>query len=213
MNTNSIQATIGKPMHSGHQLNNSLTRSVFGFNSRLVILCLWQLFALALPAAAQTFTNLHSFTGSDGANPLCSLVLSGHALYGTTSAGGSSTNGTVFAINTDGSSFTNMHNFTPMVQVYEGSFPIPPGSILYPVYAYTNTDGADPTANLISSGNTLYGTASAGGNFGNGTIFAIHTDGTGFTNLYNFTAFNPANAKTNNDGAGSQAGLILSGNR
>ena len=39
---------------------------------------------------------------------------------------------------------------------------------------------------LILSGNTLYGTARSGGSSGNGTVFALNTDGTGFTNLHSF---------------------------
>src|ERR1041385_4704390 len=49
----------------------------------------------------------------------------------------------------------------------------------------TNSDGSFPYAG-ISSGNTLYGTANAGGSSGNGTAFKVNTDGTGFTNLHNF---------------------------
>ena len=42
----------------------------------------------------------------------------------------------------------------------------------------------------------------------------INTDGSGFQNLYNFTALNPNNPNytgTNSDGANPQSGLILSG--
>src|SRR6266436_5454669 len=60
---------------------------------------------------AQTFTNLHSFTGSDGATPYATLTVSGNTLYGTTKDGGLGS-GTVFRINTDGTAFTNLHNFT-----------------------------------------------------------------------------------------------------
>jgi len=42
---------------------------------------------------------------------------------------------------------------------------------------------------MILSGNTLYGTTELGSTNGNGTVFAVNTDGTGFTNLYTFTAF------------------------
>src|SRR5580698_130458 len=59
---------------------------------------------LAIRATAQTFTNLHNFTGTDGSTPYARLVLSGSTLYGTTTAGansgGSSGDGTIFAINT-----------------------------------------------------------------------------------------------------------------
>lgn len=164
-------------------------------------------------ATAQTCTNLHNFNGNDGANPEAGLILSGNTLYGTTSAGGSFSNGTIFAIHTDGTCFTNLHIFTAVVQVYEGSFPMPGSSLPLPVYEYTNGDGANPQAGLILSGTTLYGTASEGGSSGNGTVFAIHTDGTGFTNLYSFTGYNPSvYLNTNIDGANPTAGLILSGN-
>jgi len=141
------------------------------------------------------FTNLHSFAGSgDGAKPYGGLVLAGGMLYGTTSGGGSSGVGTVFAINTDGTGYTNLHSFSGLDPV-----------------TLTNTDGAHPRARLGSAGATLYGTTPNGGSSGNGTVFAIGTNGIDFTNLYNFTALDPA-TQTNTDGASPFAGLILSGN-
>ncbi len=100
------------------------------------------------------------------------MVLSGSVLFGTAAFGGSSGNGTVFAVNTDGTSFADLHVFTA-------------GSGYYP--NVTNSDGANPNAGLTLSGNTLYGTASDGGDSGNGIVFAINADGTGFTNPYIFT--------------------------
>jgi uncharacterized repeat protein (TIGR03803 family) len=150
-------------------------------------------------ATAQTFTPLHIFTAlnydsaintytnSDGAYMYAGLILSGNILYGTAQAGGSSGSGTVFAVNTDSTGFTNLYSFT---------------ALSYP--NYTNSDGANPVAGLILSGNTLYGTAEAGGTHGQGTVFAVNTNGTGFTNLYNFTG--------NGDGLNPVAGLVLSGN-
>src|SRR5215471_13716221 len=101
---------------------------------------------------AQTFTNLHSFIGADGATPYATLTVSGNTLYGTTKDGGLGS-GTVFRINTDGTAFTNIHNCTPT------SGPLS-----------TNSDGANPYARLVLSGNTLYGTAPYGGSDGKGTI-------------------------------------------
>ena len=57
--------------------------------------------------------------------------------------------GTLFAVNTDGTGFTNLYNFN--------------GS----------RDGANPYGGLILSGNTLYGTAYGGGSSGNGTVFSL----------------------------------------
>src|SRR6185503_11246789 len=100
-------------------------------------------------------------------------------------------------VNTDGTSFTNLHNFTAIS-----------GSL------FTNSDGANPFAALILSGSTLYGTANGGGSSGNGTVFRINTDGTGFTNLYSFTATSGCypGPYTNSDGASPYAGLVLWGN-
>src|SRR5262249_44257242 len=142
---------------------------------------------LAGPVTAQTFTVLHSFMGSEGAIPFSGLVLSGSTLYGTTQGGGNSGKGTVFALNIDGSVFTNLHHFTG------------------------GNDGAYPYAHLVLSGNSLYGASDSGGNSGSGTIFKLNIDGSGFTVLHSFTAVDPHNG-TNSDGANPLGGLVLSGN-
>ena len=139
------------------------------------------------------FTMLHDFSGlndaenSDGAVPFDGLTLSGNTLYGTAFWGGSGGNGTVFKVNTTGTGFTVLHNFTG-----------------YLIVNGLNGDGANPGGKLLLSGNTLYGSASQGGGSGNGTVFKVNTDGTGFSTLYSFTG--------GADGANPEAGLILSGN-
>ena len=138
------------------------------------------------------FTNLYNFTGGlDGGSPAAGLILSGNTLYGTTSGGGSSGNGAVFAVHINGAGFTNLHSFSALT-------------------ASTNSDGANPRAGLILSGETLFGTAEFGGSSGAGTVFGVHTDGTGFTNLHSFTAPSGSN-NTNSDGAYPFAGLASSG--
>ena len=155
-----------------------------------------------------TFTNLHSFTAtsvptyeygtnSDGANPSAGLVLSGNILYGTAAYGGASGGGTVFAVHTDSTDFTNLHSFSVQATNALG--------------LYTNSDGFYPNGALVLSGNTLYGTAYEGGANGNGSVFKVNTDGTGFTNLYSFTATSVAFPNTNNDGANPNS-VILAGN-
>ena len=52
---------------------------------------------LARDSNAQTFTTLLSFSGSNGSNPYGGLTVSGSTLYGMTSQGGSSDDGTVFS--------------------------------------------------------------------------------------------------------------------
>src|SRR5258708_15322184 len=50
------------------------------------------------------------------------------------------------------------------------------------------SDGANPHAGLILSGNTLYGTAANGGSSADDHVFAVNTPGTGFTTLYSVTS-------------------------
>jgi uncharacterized repeat protein (TIGR03803 family) len=116
------------------------------------------------------------FTNADGIHPFGGLTLAGNTLYGTTTGGGISGNGTLFSIKTDGSDFTTLHSFTMPIN-------------------FTNSDGTWQSAGvpvagpvLALSGHTLYGTASGGGSSGNGTVFRINTDGSDFMNLYSFSA-------------------------
>jgi len=142
------------------------------------------------------------YTNSDGANPYAGLILSGNTLYGTAQEGGTNGYGTLFAVNTNGTGFTNLYTFKTLLEIAHSG-------------VYTNSSGAEPVAGLVLSGNTLYGTTSIGGTNGSGTLFAISTNGTGFTNLYQFKTRgynNNITAYTNVDGAYPLAGLILSGN-
>jgi uncharacterized repeat protein (TIGR03803 family) len=84
----------------------------------------------------------------DGAQPLDSLILLGNTLYGTTSSDGNPGLGTVFAVNTDGTSFTVL-------------------------YRFIGGAGTEPVAGLSSLGNTLYGTTRFGGSLGDGTVFGL----------------------------------------
>jgi uncharacterized repeat protein (TIGR03803 family) len=138
---------------------------------------------------AQNLVTLYNFKGgTNGVWPSAGLVLSGNTLYGTTEYGGPGSGlGTLFAVNTNGTHIAYLHYF---------------GSGEY--------DGDVPYVGLILSGKTLYGTTSGGGPF-NGTVFAVNTNGTAFTNLHSFTEVSGHNS-TNGDGSEPVAGLILSGN-
>lgn len=96
---------------------------------------------------------LYSFDDSGaggGYFPAAGLTNIGRILYGTTSSGGSSDDGTVFQISTDGS-YTQLHSFS--------------GS---------PTDGAEPYASLIDVDGILYGTTHSGGvGYGGGTVFSV----------------------------------------
>ena len=61
------------------------------------------------------------------------------------------------------------------------------------------------------AGDTLYGTAAYGGSWGNGTVFALGTNGTDFVVLHTFSAlYSYDGPQTNSDGANPiRAGLIV----
>jgi uncharacterized repeat protein (TIGR03803 family) len=134
-------------------------------------------------------------TNSDGANPVYPLLLSGDTLYGTAGSGGIGGDGTVFKVNTNGDGFTVLHTFTALSSAQRGG---------------TNGDGAIPGA-MVLSGDTLYGTTIIGGNSGNGVVFAVNADGTGYTVLHTFAARSGPNS-TNSDGSDPSPYLLLSGN-
>jgi len=152
------------------------------------------------------YSNLYVFTGysdpyapttnNSGETPYAGLTLAGDTLYGTTVHGGTNGNGIIFSIQTNGQNFTTMYEFS-----------------LTTNSAATNDDGANPLCTMVLSGDTLYGTASAGGTYPAGTVFAINTNGTGFTNLYNFVPYFIINdAISFTGGSGPEDGVILSSN-
>lgn len=94
--------------------------------------------------------------------PMGGLALSGTTLYGTTRSGGAAARGNVFKLETDGSGFAVVKEFS-------------------------GADGAAPTGDLVVSGLTLYGTTSYGGNASTGTVFKVNVDGTGFATMKHFT--------------------------
>jgi len=160
----------------------------------------------ALNTDGTGFVTLYSFQSpppgytNDGYEPMSGLVLSGGTLYGTTSLGGSAGCGTIYSVNTDGSGYARLHDFTattPSLIVWRTN-----GTPCY------NIDGAVPTAPLICSrdGSTLYGTTSLGGSGAFGTIFAMRTDGTGFTVLYSCA---PADSNEAPNVGGDQPNKLL----
>ncbi len=109
---------------------------------------------------------IYSFTRypKDGSNPQADLTDVAGRLYGTTYQGGTSNDGTVFAIKPSGKEETVLHSFG--------------GS----------GDGSLPVAGMTNVGGTLYGTTSEGGTSGYGTVFKITTSGTE-TVLHSFVPF------------------------
>ncbi len=119
-----------------------------------------------------------------GDYPWGSLTFSGNKLYGMESESGANSgatsSGTIFSINPDGSGIKDIFDFAPET-------------------------GCTPNGSLTISGSMMYGMTMVGGNADHpgGCLFSIHTDGTGFKKLVEFTGAN---------GYSPHGSLLLSGN-
>jgi len=122
-----------------------------------------------LAVNGSSFVTLHSFTGTDGdgAEPKAELLEgAGGALYGTTFSGGLGGGGTVFQLNADGSGYAGLYSFGT-------------NNIGNPL-----TNGLSPAARLVQdTTGVLYGTTSSSEEGANGTLFSLHTDGSGYLAL------------------------------
>ena len=131
-------------------------------------------------SAGAQINALQDFNGSNGSYPFGAPVIIGNTIFGTTAGGGIYNNGVIYSANVDGTGFRIIYNFRGL------------------------SDGGCPMAGLVSQGNILYGTTCSlhavtgwGGNtgfpgayIGNGNIFSLDTNGTGFKVLHTFTGGN-----------------------
>jgi uncharacterized repeat protein (TIGR03803 family) len=102
--------------------------------------------------AAGKLTTVHSFRGADGAIPYAGLLLASDGyFYGTTTFGGANDSGVIFKLATSGE-LTALYNFCSQANCTDGSF---------------------PHAALVQAGGRFYGTTSAGGDAGGGTVFSL----------------------------------------
>ena len=102
-------------------------------------------------AGSGAVTTLASFNGSNGASPYASLVEDGSGnLFGTTYGGGSSGDGTLFEVQAGSNAVTTLVSFN-------------------------GANGEYPAVGLVEDGSgNLFGTTSAGGPGGYGTVFEVN---------------------------------------
>ena len=108
------------------------------------------------------FAVLYNFQDlPDGAVPTAGLIASNGTLYGTTQVGGKANAGSVFTTSTAGKE-----------------------NVIYD-FGSGGPDGVFPAADLVIVSGTFYGTTSAGGSHGFGTVFKIDKSGNEHV-IYNF---------------------------
>jgi uncharacterized repeat protein (TIGR03803 family) len=171
-----------------------------------------------------SFKKLFDFNGTNGANPVGSLLLAQDGfLYGMTKSGGSHDLGVIFKIAVDGTNYTKLLDFdgtitgsTPLGSLVEYSdgklygttstggangfgtiFHVTTSGVFTNIVDFNGTNGKTPTGDLVvaPSGTVMYGTAYSGGSNDLGTLYKIE-NGSQFTKLYDYTsdAGNPIGA-------------------
>jgi uncharacterized repeat protein (TIGR03803 family) len=172
---------------------------------------------------------IFKFAGSDGGLPQSELVEGSDGLfYGTTEEGGTYNTGTVFKITAAGT-LTTIYNFTggadgcsPRAGVIQGSdgffygtasgcgtngfgtiYQVSSNGAFATLYTFAGgIDGDAPYIQLAEGNDGLfYGTTSAGGVNGTGSVFTVSSAGT-FTTLFSFNGTN---------GGKPEAGLVQGG--
>ncbi len=137
---------------------------------RLALACPLLAMLAAAPLHAQTYQDLYDFNCSTGCAPYdYGRLIQGKDgyLYGTTGYGGSNNNGTIFKVNTTGTSYVPLFNFDA-----------------------ANSGPYLPTAALTLSSfdGNFYGTTAGGGTFNYGTLFRFNASTKTLTILHDFTS-------------------------
>ena len=167
---------------------------------------------ISVTAPGVTLSTLWSFTGGNSGKFLYSPLAQGRDgnFYGTTIEGGTSSDGTVFRVNTNGSlttlfSFNGNNGATPYGGLALGRdgffygtafsggsysngtvFRITTGGVLSTLTTFNGNNGMNPVAGLVlGSDGFFYGTAYQGGAYGYGTVFRVSISGA-LTTLVSF---------------------------
>ena len=215
---------------SGTADHRSGLTGIISSNRPWAMFLLYAATVIGLPA--QNLTALHSFDGTDGANPYAGLVQATNGrLYGTTVGGGAFGGGTVFRITTGGKLTTlysfcaqsgctdGLNPYAGLVQATNGHFygttalggannrgtvfTITASGKLTTLHSFDGSDGSQPEGGLTQSANgDFYGTTAFGGANNDGTVFTITAEGK-LTTVYSFNGI---------DGSQPRGGLTLAAN-
>ena len=156
--------------------------------------------------------DLHDFAPQDGVNPSGPLLrASDGLLYGVTQNGGSAADlGTVYRVSNDGSGFGVVHAFSyadrvfhplgPLIELSDGSlcgttqgglFQVGKSGCCFAAFGtLLDTNYSAILTIMQASDQLLYGTTYSGGLYGNGSVFRMNADATGYTVLHDFSGAN-----------------------
>lgn len=137
---------------------------------------------LRLQPNGKRFDRLHRFDQAVAGPPVGQVAVhpSRPELFGVTAEGGASGDGAIFSVRPDGRDFTVLASFGGRLGKTPRGAPV-----------------------LAQNGKTLFGTTSAGGDYGGGTLWRISANGQSFSVLYHF-------GRRSSDGARPIGGLVLS---
>jgi uncharacterized repeat protein (TIGR03803 family) len=168
------------------------------------------------------YTNLLDFNGTNGDHPYGSLISDSTFLYGMTGFGGLNGYGVIFKIKPDGSGYSKLYDFPgyslPIGSLFsDGTFlygmtsagGIANGGIIFKIKTdgsgYSKLldfscvpSGCNPRGSFVSDGTFLYGMSVGGGVNdttigGDGIIFKIKPDGSGYSKLHDFGSITDGN--------------------
>jgi len=175
--------------------------------------------AFSIDTMGHHFKDMHDFNGGVTGKytylGALAVSLSGTQLYGVTYDGGLYNDGMVYAIDTDGTHFKDLHDFDSTNGKDPYSSVILSGSKLFgmtydggrfnvgvmftvdtaghnfkKMVDFNDTNGSNPTGDLIYAGNKLYGMVNRGGAFMDGLIFSTDSTGNNFKDLADFNGIN-----------------------
>ncbi|MEO5717068.1 MAG: choice-of-anchor tandem repeat GloVer-containing protein [Chthoniobacterales bacterium] len=160
--------------------------------------------------SAQTFSSIHSFTGTDGSYPYAGLVMQKGLLYGTTDEGGpAGARGVIYSVNPQGV-VSVVAGFTAETGIFsEGGLTLAEDGSLYGTavyggvrnagtlfkitgnglsvrYHFNNRTGPGPYSLVSGPAGNFYGTTSSGGKNGYGTVFRTNPASSRVTTIHDF---------------------------
>jgi uncharacterized repeat protein (TIGR03803 family) len=117
----------------------------------------------SVDTSGNDYLDMHDFVYATGGNPYGDLTLIGGKLYGMPNYGGLDSMGCIFSIDTSGTGYKDILAFNGVNGEY------PAGTL-----AYSVTDGL------------IYGMTTGGGADSVGNIFTLDTNGTNYTDIFDF---------------------------